>query len=107
MLTFFEITFLKNRIDFWQYHGGQHGSNNPGCTGEFMRDLFKDLANAIKSELPNAVISWDVSAWIGEQGMRTWWGYFKDLGLVDIVHTSGGQVFLIYEMTKKIISDHL
>jgi hypothetical protein len=29
---------------------------------------------------------------IGEQGMRTWWGYFKDLGLVDLVHTSGGQV---------------
>jgi hypothetical protein len=59
-----------------------------------MRDFFKDLVGAIKAELPNAVISWDISAWIGEQGMRTWWGYFKDLGLVDLVHTSGGQVFL-------------
>lgn len=66
-----------------------------------MRDFFKDLVGAIKAELPNAVISWDVSAWIGEAGMRTWWGYFKDLGLVDLVHTSGGQVIPFIKIYKR------
>ena len=42
-----------------------------------MREFFDDIAYAIKQELPNAKISWDISAWIGENGMRTWWGFFS------------------------------
>ena len=33
-----------------------------------MRDLFNDFVKAIKAELPNALISWDISGWIGEDG---------------------------------------
>jgi hypothetical protein len=28
---------------------------------------------------------------IGENGMRTWWNFFKDSPYVDFIHTSGGQ----------------
>jgi hypothetical protein len=33
-----------------------------------MRALFDDIVRAIKQELPNARISWDISPWIGEVG---------------------------------------
>jgi hypothetical protein len=76
--------------DFWQYYGDgtQDGGN---LDGPFMRRLFDDFAATIRSELPNAIISWDISAWIGEQNMQTWWGFFKDSKYIDFVHTSGGQ----------------
>jgi len=76
--------------DFWQYYGDQHQEGGP-CTGQFMRQFYEDVAFAIKGELPNARISWDISAWIGEQGMRTWWGFFASSPYVDYLHTSGGQ----------------
>jgi hypothetical protein len=41
--------------------------------------------------LPNALISWDLSAWIGVDGMTKWWSYFKTASYIDFVHTSGGQ----------------
>lgn len=41
-------------------------------SGEFMRDLFNDFVRVIKNNLPNALISFDISAWIGENGFRTW-----------------------------------
>ena len=56
-----------------------------------MRDLFDDFARAIRKYLPNAKISWDISAWIGEEGMRKWWGFFRSSRFIDFVHTSGGQ----------------
>jgi hypothetical protein len=31
------------------------------------------MVSAIKSHLPKAMISWDISAWIGESGFRTWY----------------------------------
>ena len=37
----------------------------------------------------------DKSAWIGEQKMQTWWGFFRDSKYIDFVHTSGGQVIQI------------
>jgi hypothetical protein len=46
----------------WQYYGDAHQEGGP-CTGAFMRQFFDDIAFAIKSELPNAKISWDISAW--------------------------------------------
>jgi hypothetical protein len=63
-----------------------------------MRALFDDFCKAIKTQLPNAKISWDISAWIGEATMNTWWGYFKTSPYISFVHTSGGQV------KKKIIT---
>ena len=56
-----------------------------------MRELFDDFAKAIKSELPNAIISWDISAWLTESAMTTWWGFFKTSPYIDYIHTSGGQ----------------
>ena len=38
-----------------------------------MRELFDDMVAAIKSHLPKAMISWDISAWIGESGFRAWY----------------------------------
>lgn len=76
--------------DFWQYYGDREQWNGV-LSGEYMRALFDDFARAIKKHLPKAKISWDISAWIGEQGMRTWWSFFKSSPFVDFVHTSGGQ----------------
>ena len=56
-----------------------------------MRQLFDDIAVAIKSHLPNARISWDISAWLTESAMTTWWGFFKTSVHIDYLHTSGGQ----------------
>jgi hypothetical protein len=37
-----------------------------------MRALFDDFAKAIKNELPNAIISWDISAWASQDQMKKW-----------------------------------
>ena len=34
-----------------------------------MRQLFDDIAVAIKSEMPNVKISWDISPWLSENDM--------------------------------------
>lgn len=41
---------------------------NGALTATYMRDLFNDFVSAIKAQLPNALISWDISAWIGQDG---------------------------------------
>ena len=56
-----------------------------------MRALFDDIASTIRNNLPNAFISWDISAWIGENGMTTWWGFFKSSSYINFISTSGGQ----------------
>jgi hypothetical protein len=76
--------------DFWQYYGDTHQKGGP-LSGEYMRALLDDFAAEIKAALPNALISWDLSAWIGVAGMTKWWGYFKSAPYIDFVHTSGGQ----------------
>jgi len=76
--------------DFWQYYGDATQQGGP-LPGEYMRALFDDFAQAIRAQLPNAKISWDLSAWIREDGMQRWWGFFKTSPYIDFVHTSGGQ----------------
>lgn len=56
-----------------------------------MRALFDDIAVSIRSNLPNAFISWDISAWIGQSGMATWWGFFQSSSYINFISTSGGQ----------------
>jgi hypothetical protein len=58
-----------------------------------MRAFFDDIVKAIKAELPNARISWDISAWLSESAMRTWWGFFASSTDIDYLHTSGGQSY--------------
>ena len=55
-----------------------------------MLDLFNQIVLSIKKYLPNAAISWDISPWIGQDGMKTWWYYFSNLSYIDFIHTSGG-----------------
>ncbi|CAF0870650.1 unnamed protein product [Brachionus calyciflorus] len=76
--------------DFVQYYSDQR-QNGGALSGEYMRLLFDDFVNALKSELPNALISWDISPWLGIDGMRTWWGYFET-AQIDYIHTSGGSL---------------
>ena len=84
--------YKKNKKkQFWQFYGDKTQEGGT-LDGPFMRKLFDDFAAAIKAELPNAKISWDISAWIGEAGMTTWWSFFKDSKYIDFIHTSGGQV---------------
>lgn len=80
--------------DFWQYYGDVTTQQNGALSGTYMRDLFNDFVKAIKAQLPNALISWDISAWIGQSGFQDWWCYFKD-SQIDFIHTSGGQVNLL------------
>lgn len=76
--------------DFWQYYGNSGQAGGP-LSGTEMRYLFDDIVSAIKKNLPNAFISWDISAWIGQDGMTQWWSFFKDSSQIDFIHTSGGQ----------------
>ncbi len=90
--------------DFWQYYG--HSTQKRGSlSGAYMRALFNDMVKEIKTALPKAIISWDISAWIGVTGMRNWWGFFRDHPEIKFVHTSGGQVvyfvtFLFFTISK-------
>jgi len=112
------VVFLMEP-DFWQFYGDrrQQGGN---LSGQEMRTLFNDMVKMIKKNLPNAKISWDISAWIGEGGHNTWWGFFKDSKDIDFINTSGGRMhgelaelkpgelrwsFLSQSTGKKIIAD--
>lgn len=75
--------------DFWQYYG-QSSQQNGVLSGAYMRSFFDDIAVAIKSQLPNALISWDISPWLTQSAMRTWWGFFASSTNIDFLHTSGG-----------------
>jgi len=85
---------LINYFEIRQYYGDTHQKGGP-LSGEFMRALLDDFSAEIKAALPNALISWDLSAWIGVDGMTKWWSYFKSAPYIDFVHTSGGQVILL------------
>ena len=77
--------------DFWQYYGDTHTQEGGTLSGEQMRALYDDIAAAIKKNLPNAALSWDISAWIGQEGMKTWWEFFKSSTDIDFINTSGGE----------------
>jgi hypothetical protein len=74
--------------DFYQYYSNANSNNNP-LSGSEMRSLFDDISKAIKLNLPNAFISWDISPWAND--MSTWWSYFADSSDINYIHTSGGQ----------------
>ena len=76
--------------DFWQFYGDHHSQEGGTLSGEEMRSLFDDIVTAIKNNLPQAAISWDISPWIGDDGMRKWWSYFSSSPHIDFIHTSGG-----------------
>ena len=78
------VVFLMEP-DFWQYYGDSRQAGG-SLSGQEMRSLFDEMVSSIKTNLPNAKISWDISAWIGEAGLNEWWGFFKnskDLNIKD------------------------
>jgi hypothetical protein len=77
--------------DFWQYYGDKTTQIGGALSGPQMRSLFDQIVQAIKKNLPNAAISWDISAWIGQAGMTTWWGFFSNSKDINFIHTSGGE----------------
>ncbi len=82
------VVFLMEP-DFWQFYG-DHTQQGGTISGPDMRKLFDDMVSAIKKNLPNAAISWDISAWLGD-GQRTWWSFFADSKQIDFINTSGGE----------------
>jgi hypothetical protein len=57
--------------DFWQYYGTSTQQGG-ALSGPYMKALFDDFVSAIKSHLPNALISFDISAWLSQDQYRTW-----------------------------------
>ena len=55
--------------------------------------MFDKIVAAIKKNLPNAGISFDMSPWIGEDEFKDWWSYFSSSKEIDYIHTSGGKTF--------------
>jgi hypothetical protein len=62
---------FKMEPDLWQYYGDSHQEGGT-LSGQYMRGLFDRFVGAIKKQLPNACISWDISAWIGQEGLKEW-----------------------------------
>ena len=75
--------------DYYQY--AQPGSQNGNPlsfqeAGQFIGDCI----DIVKAELPNAMISLDVSPWIEDQGTTTSWFSALPLSKVQYMNTSGG-----------------
>jgi hypothetical protein len=76
--------------DWYQYTGS--GQSQP-WSGADAGTKMTGLVNALKSSLPNAVFSLDISPWVapnnGTDGGKTWFSNF-DMSLFTFVNTSGG-----------------
>ena len=76
--------------DWYQYTGG--GQSQPFSAADAGTKMTA-LVNALKSSLPNAVFSLDISPWVapnnGSDGGKTWFSNF-DMSLFTFVNTSGG-----------------
>ena len=68
-------------------NGPQQGGT---LTGPQMRSLFDQIVATIKTYLPNAAISFDISSWLQEYQMKQWWAYFADSPDIDFLHQVGG-----------------
>lgn len=73
--------------DFHQYT--EHTQRGGGLPHSAMVRLFVAMVKRIKSHLPAAMISLDVSPWV--QDVAKWMAPFLQHGSVDFLHTSGGR----------------
>ena len=71
--------------DWYQYTGG--GETQPWTAAQAGTNMTA-LVNALKSSLPNAVFSMDISPWIANNGAN-WYPNF-DMTLFTFINTSGG-----------------
>jgi hypothetical protein len=83
--------------DFIQYYmnGGGYEQNGGPLSGDYMRALMDDYVAAVKRHLPSALFSWDISPWISQEKMNTWWGFFKNATYFSYINTNGGQVIYL------------
>jgi hypothetical protein len=72
--------------DYVQY--ADHAQQGGALSWDELGELMHELATIVKSRLPNAVISMDISPWINDQS-----GWFSSLTMSDFAYmnTSGGQ----------------
>lgn len=77
--------------DFVQYYVNQAKVVQAGgfLSGPYMRALYEDIAQAIKANLTNALIAWNVSPWLNQANMQTYWSLFANSTNVDYIFTSG------------------
>lgn len=76
----FESQYFRNSSnDQWK-------QINCPLSGQYMKQLYTDYIRVIKRNLPNALISWDISPWLSEKEMTEYWNYFKDLNNSAAVH---------------------
>jgi hypothetical protein len=103
--------------DFWQYHG-ENQQQNGALNGQYMRELYDMISQAIRCELPNARLAWNIPTELDEQSFSNWWNFFKTSQYVDFVYSNDGQTRVssdfarggnslrwefIYNLTKKRI----
>lgn len=82
--------------DFYQYAGS--GQQTAPWTFAQAGQIMSQLVNAVKTYLPNAAFSMDISPWVGtndntgsdgSDNGKNWYSYF-DTGLFTFINTSGG-----------------
>jgi hypothetical protein len=73
--------------DFYQYSNNSYlyTQKNGPLSGPYMRQLLDDYVAAIKTHLPNALISWDISPWLGETLMKYWWSNFATANYINFI----------------------
>jgi hypothetical protein len=76
--------------DFYQYAQPGSQSGNPLSFSEASK-LMNELIDKVKSHLPNAIFSLDISPWTTDQGQTQ--AYYKSFSLerFTYLHTSGGE----------------
>ncbi len=74
--------------DYFQYTGGSQ--NGGGLSYQDAGKFMGELVDIIKEQLPNALISLDISPWIEDQGATNSWLTSLPLDKIHFMNTSGG-----------------
>ncbi|MFP4163866.1 MAG: InlB B-repeat-containing protein [Chitinispirillaceae bacterium] len=72
--------------DYYQYNSS--GQSGGGLSAQELAQKMSELVGIVKSHLPNAMISMDISPWTPDQ--RAWFSNFN-MGEFSFMHTSGGR----------------
>lgn len=76
--------------EFWQYYG-EHQQSNGALNGQYMRELYDMIAQAIRCELPNARLAWNIPSELDESSFQIWWSFFQTSQFIDYIYTNDGQ----------------
>jgi hypothetical protein len=72
---------------FYQYLSKKSGHTVQDglLSHEYLKSLFNNITESIKSALPNALISWEIKP--GEE-LNTWWDFFNYTKFIDFIDTN-------------------